>query len=244
MEARNVSRLDVEISDLLGLPGAVPGALRTEVTSNTTSSHFRITPYIEVDSIRAPLERHGAVITIGTDEYVLTPAEYDALEAIDHHVGLPPAKRTEAANVSLVARLQEAKRESLNDCRDRPLDFDLGHLEKFDTTVPEKVEVTVTQQVDGSLELSPNLGDGTSGIDVLDYEQQLERSDVLRIDDRLILLHEQQKAGVREISRNRTIPAKQRDAFSLRLANSLIPRLSTSTSPLVSASKALVPSCR
>ena len=45
MEARNVSRLDVEISDLLGLPGAVPGALRTEVTSNATSSHFRMTEY-------------------------------------------------------------------------------------------------------------------------------------------------------------------------------------------------------
>src|SRR5699024_9961599 len=141
MEARNVSRFDAEISDLLGLPGAVPGALRTEVTSNTTSSHFHITPYIEVDGIRAPVDRHGAIITIGTDEYVLTPAEFDVLEAIDHHAGLQPAERTEAANVSLVARLQEAKRQSLNDCRDRPLDFDLGHLEKFDTTAPEKVEV-------------------------------------------------------------------------------------------------------
>src|SRR5699024_3273956 len=53
----------------------------------------------------------------------------------------------------------------------------------------------------------------TEDINILDYEQQLERSDVLRIDDRLILLHEQQKAGVREISRNRRIPATQRDAF-------------------------------
>src|SRR5699024_9208671 len=87
MEARNVSRFDAEISDLLGLPGAVPGALRTEVTSNTTSSHFHITPYIEVDGIRAPVDRHGAIITIGTDEYVLTPAEFDVLEAIDHHAG-------------------------------------------------------------------------------------------------------------------------------------------------------------
>src|SRR5699024_1520529 len=39
------------------------------------------------------------------------------------------------------------------------------------------------------------------------------RSDVLLIDDRLILLHEKQKAGVREISRNRRIPARQSDAF-------------------------------
>lgn len=213
MEARNVSRLDAEISDLLGLPGTVPGTLRTEVTSNTTSSHFRVTPYFEVEGIRAPVERHGAIITIGADEYVLTPAEFDVLEAIDHHADLVPNERTEAANVSLVARLQEAKHQSLNDCRNRLLDFDLGHLEKFDTTVPEKVEVTVTQHADGSLELSPNLGEGTSDIGVLDYEQQLERSDVLRIDDRLILLHEQQKAGIREISRNRRIPATQRDAF-------------------------------
>lgn len=213
MEARDVSRLDGEISDLLGLPGTVPGELRTEVTSNTTSSHFRVTPYFEVEGIRAPVERHGAVIAIGTDEYVLTPAEYDALEAIDHHAGLPPAERTESANVSLVARLQEAKRRSLIECPDRPLDIDLGHINRFDTSSPERVEVTVTQQADGSLELSPNLGEGTSDISVLDYEQQLERSDVLRIDERLILLHEKQKDAVREISRNRRIPAKQRDAF-------------------------------
>ena len=73
--------------------------------------------------------------------------------------------------------------------------------------------MTVTQQVDGSLELSPNLGDDTSGLDVLDYERQVERSPMsIGIDDRLILLHEQQKSR-EEISRNRTIPAKQRDAF-------------------------------
>ena len=30
MESRNVSRLDAEISDLLGLPGPVPGILRTD----------------------------------------------------------------------------------------------------------------------------------------------------------------------------------------------------------------------
>ena len=213
MESRNVSRLDAEISDLLGLPGPVPGILRTEVTSNTTSSHFRITPYFEVEGIRVPVERHGAVITIGTGEHVLTPTELDVVEAIEHHSGLPPAERTEAANVSLAARLHEARHESLNDSRGRPLDIDLGHLEKFATTAPNKVEVTVTQHSDGSLELSPNLGEGTEDINILDYEQQLERSDVLRIDDRLILLHEQQKAGVREISRNRRIPATQRDAF-------------------------------
>src|SRR5699024_4964390 len=69
------------------------------------------------------------------------------------------------------------------------------------------------QQADGSLELSPNLGESTSDINVLDYEQQLERSDVLRIDERLILLREKQKEAVREISRNRRIPAEQRDAF-------------------------------
>lgn len=213
IEARNVARLDSEISDLLGLPVAFTGALRTEVTSNTTSSHFRVTPYVEVGSIRAPVERYGAIITIGTEEYVLTPAEYDALEAIDDHAGLPPTERTEVANVSLVARLQEAKRMSLSDSRHRPLDIDLGHLDRFDTTSPEKVEVTVTQHTDGSLELRPKLGEGTSDIDILDYEQQLERSDVLRIDDRLILLHEKQRAAVREISRNRRIPPKQRDAF-------------------------------
>ncbi len=213
IEPEDVARLDSEISDLLGLPGRIPGAVHTEVTSNTTSNHFRVDPFVEIEGIRVPVERHGATITVGAEEYVLTPFELNVLKAIEHHTALSPTDRTETANVTLVAQLQEAKSRAQQEYPERPLEIDLAHLDKLRTSTPEKVGVIVTPQADGSLELSPDLGEGISDIDVLEREYQLNKSDVLRIDERLVLLHEKQKAGVREIGRNRRIPARERENF-------------------------------
>ncbi|AMT94266.1 hypothetical protein A2T55_11165 [Brevibacterium linens] len=211
IETRNAVRLESEISELLGLPAHIPAALRTDVTGNTTSRSFRIDPFFEVGGARVPVERHGAVVNIGYDEYLLTTAELDVLEALEHHASIPQHQRTETDNVTLVAQLQESR--SRQDSADRPLTFDLAHLENLQTVKPERVGVIVAQQADGSLELSPDLGEGISDRDVDEREHQLEKSDVLRIDERLVLLAEKQKAGVKEIQRNRIIPAARRDDF-------------------------------
>lgn len=81
IDAEDIARLDSEISDLLGLPGRIPGAMHTEITGNTTSNHFRVDPFVEVEGIRVPIERHGATITVGAEEYVLTPFELNVLKA-------------------------------------------------------------------------------------------------------------------------------------------------------------------
>lgn len=213
IDSIDTARLEPEISELLGLPGRVPGALHTRVIGHTTSSRFRVEPFIEFDGIEVPIDRHGAVVMIGSDEYVLTPFELEIVEALERHAALSVSERTESVNVGLVAHLQDVKMRATREDPNRPLEIDLAHLEKFRTSVPEKVGIVVTPNADGSLELGPDLGKDIASVDVLDREQQLERSDVLRVGEQLVLLHAEQKAGIREIARNRNIPARQRDAF-------------------------------
>lgn len=210
------TRLDPELASLVGLPQRFPGLFRTEVTADTTSHRFSVIAVLELEGHRVPVARTGPVVTVGGEEYLLSPSALSALEAIEHHEDLAPGQRTEEKNVALVAAIQSAAR--LAESTEAPLTDpgfvpSLGALDRFTTVEPQSVRIIIDEQDDGSLELTPDLGVDASAEDFARRTHQLENGQVIRIDDRLVLLSEGQRDAVSEIIQKRRIPASQAQDF-------------------------------
>ncbi|MEE1714581.1 hypothetical protein RIM91_35650, partial [Pseudomonas aeruginosa] len=91
--------------------------------------------------------------------------------------------RGEAANLRLMAELQTAARIGMR--------IDLSHFERLDVVVPQNIGVIATRLPDGSLQLCPSLGDGSSADQLEKRWSQLDMTadgGVLRIDNRVLLL--------------------------------------------------------
>ncbi len=223
IRSADVLRLGEEEAELLGLPSRFPGRFRPEVTGNTTSDRFAVALRPELDGHLEPLSRTGPVIRIGVTDYLLTLRALRAIEAVEHHQSLPKSKRTEAANVRLVAELQSAgaptrspAESSDEQIRNIPLDLDLGHLQAFTTLQPGRVGLVIDENPDGSLAVTPDLGEGLD-LDEMERRWHHLRPDqdegVIRVGRQLVLLDEDRRKGVEDVLANPVIPAEQRDAF-------------------------------
>lgn len=210
-------RLAPEECDILALPPRFPGRFRAEVTGNTTTPRFTVAIRPELDGHLEPLARDGAIITVGTSDYLLSPRALQAIQSVERHAALPRERRTEAVNVRLVAELQAARVPIAGaPDADAPFDLQLGHMEEFSTALPSRVGLVVHEQNDGSLRVSPDLGEG---IDPEALERRWHHLDpedaegVIRVDRQLVLLDEPRRKGVAEVLANPVIPADQRDEF-------------------------------
>jgi SNF2 family DNA or RNA helicase len=198
-----VSGLDDEQAELLQLPGCFNGQFTTNVRGLSKSSSFAVDINIIRDSQPIAFRTRGAILQItSSEQYRLTPAELVAFEAIEHHSQLTPDDKGEAANLRMIAELQMAQRSGMN--------IDLSHFEKFDVHIPDEIGVVATQLPDGSLELCPSLGDGSTPDQLTNRWGQLELSDnkgVLRVENRIVLIEPERMEGIKEVLGNRRIPA-------------------------------------
>ncbi len=208
--AENIAGLDDEQADVLNLPPRFPGEFHTEISGRTGNSGFRVTATTVINGQTAPFARKGPFLYLtSTEIYRLTPPELFALQALDHHQQLLPDDRGEGANLRLMAELQTAQRNGMN--------LDLGHFQKLDVVVPEGIGVVATRMPDGSLFLSPSLGDGSTPEelgkrwDQLDFET--DTGGALRIGRRVVLLEPEKVQAVKEVFGNRRIPADKVKEF-------------------------------
>ncbi|TYC63810.1 DEAD/DEAH box helicase [Marinobacter sp. BW6] len=208
--AENIAGLDDEQADVLNLPSRFPGEFRTEISGRTGNSGFRVTATTVINGETAPFTRKGPFLYLtSTEIYRLTPPELFALQALDHHQQLRPDDRGEGANLRLMAELQTAQRNGMN--------LDLGHFQKLDVVVPEGIGVVATKMPDGSLFLSPSLGDGSTTEelgkrwDQLDFDT--DTGGALRIGKRVVLLEPEKVQAVKEVFGNRRIPADKVQEF-------------------------------
>ncbi len=82
--------------------------------------------------------------------------------------------------------------------------------------VPQNIGVIATRLPDGSLQLCPSLGDGSSADQLEKRWSQLDMTadgGVLRIDNRVLLLDQARMDGIRNVLANKRIPADQVNEF-------------------------------
>ncbi len=204
-----VVALDDEQAELLQLPPNYPGAFATQISGHTRKSSFAVHMFIVLDGDEHPFQRQGPFLSFGNNRvYRLRPAELLALQALEHHQSLAPEARDEAENLRLMALLQTARRSGMT--------LDLSNFNALEVVVPNNVGVIATKLPDGSLELCPSLGDGSTPDQLNNRWSQLDLSNeggVLRVDNRLVLLEREKIAAVREVLGCRRIPADKVEEF-------------------------------
>lgn len=208
--AENIAGLDDEQAEVLKLPERFSGSFTTDISGRTGNSGFRVNAAATVDGQAVPFTRTGPFLCLtSTEVYRLTQAELFALTGLEHHQQLTPEERGEGENLRLMAKLQTAQRNGMA--------LDLGHFKKLDVSVPEGVGVTATRMPDGSLFLSPSLGDGTSQKELSRRWDQLDfdatKGGALRIGKRVVLLEPEKIEAVKEVLGNRRIPADKVQEF-------------------------------
>ena len=202
IEAENIAGLDTEQAEILKLPRRFPGQFVADIHGRTGNGGFRVDLSVRISDRDYPFTRKGPFLYLGQHEYyTLTPAELMGLLALEQHAALAPEKRGEAANLRMMAELQTAARSGMS--------IDLSHFERLDVVVPENVGVIATRMPDGSLQLCPSLGDGSTPDQLQKRWTQIDKDadgGVLRVDNRVVLLDEQRLAGIRNVLANTRIP--------------------------------------
>lgn len=201
--------LDNEQAELLRLPSNFRGSFTTRVSGHTRKSGFAVQMFAVVDGEEHPFQRKGPYFALGGNRFFrLTSAELLAMQALERHQDLGPEDRNESENLRLMALLQTARRSGMR--------LDLSTFNTLDVVVPEDVGIVVTRLPDGSLELCPTLGDGSTPDQLNKRWSQLDISDdggVLRVDNRLVLLEREKMAAVREVLGNRRISRDKVEEF-------------------------------
>ena len=201
LDSEQACLLDPEDADVLGLPPFFNNDFDIDIQGRTTKSSFNLQLFAKFEQQKYPVKRKGPTLFFSEQtQYLMTPEQLNAVLAVEEHSSLKPDERNELNNVLVVAKLQQAVKDGLK--------LDLKHFDKFDLVQPENITVTANQGADGSLELSPSFGDGSSPEDVQNRLAQLQGDgQVMRIKDRIVLLTDDKKQAVKEVLQNRTIPA-------------------------------------
>jgi SNF2 family DNA or RNA helicase len=203
LSAEDAAGLDNEQAEILRLPRRFNMGFVSQLSGRTGNSSFKAQLLVSSDSGEVPFTRKGPLLYLTLSEaYRLTPAELMGLMAWEHHLKLQPEQRGESANLRLMAELQTAARSGMR--------IDLSHFERLEVVVPENVGVVATRLPDGSLMLSPSLGDGSTPDQLEKRWSQLDMGadgGVLRIDNRVVLLDPQKMQAIKEVLGNKRIPA-------------------------------------
>jgi hypothetical protein len=213
VRSSDVAAMGSDEAEILGLPSSLPGRLEPTVRHNTTSRHFGVTLRVVLDDGEEPCRRTGPVVTIGSNtRYRLSPRALRVVRAVEQHSALEIGRRSETANVRLVAEIQAAQKGA------SPQDgvsFSLGHLDEFSTATPASVSLLVEEQTDGSLAVSPDLGAEVDPDALTSRRHQLteQGASVVRVGSQLVMLEDEQAEGVREVLRRPHIPADEKADF-------------------------------
>lgn len=201
LDSEQACLLDPEDADVLGLPPFFDNDFDVDIQGRTTKSSFTLQLFAKFEQQKYPVKRKGPILVFSEQtQYLMTPEQLNAVLAVEEHSSLTPDDRTELNHVLAVAKLQQAVKDGLK--------LDLKHFDKFDLIQPDQITVTANQNADGSLELSPSFGDGSSPEDLQNRLAQLQGDgQVMRVKDRIVLLTDDKKQAVKEVLQNRTIPA-------------------------------------
>lgn len=210
VDANSVAGLDDEQSEILNLPARFPGSYASHVNGRTGRAGFRvqIDPVINGQSL--VFTRKGPYLVISNSEkYRLTPAELFAFESWSVHEALSAEQRIENTNLMLMAQLQTAKRSGMR--------IELNAFDRLEVHVPNDIGISATRLADGSLELCPSFGDGSTQDQLNKRWAQVDlHSDnggALKVDNRIVLLSPEKVAAIKEVLLNRKISADQVDDF-------------------------------
>ncbi len=204
---------------LLGFPEPFSGSFRVRVEGYSGRNDFfvQIIPIFPDGTEIYHYELKGACLEISPHElFLLTMAELQAFMALDEHHELPRESRSERFNLKLVGGLQAAKKLGMN--------IDLSHFNKINVYEPDKIGISVTEQDNGTLLLTPSFGTGDSPDEVRKRLGQLlkenanEANDaveigVVRVRDQIVVLDEKRLKATHEIISNRVIPQSQVKRF-------------------------------
>jgi SNF2 family DNA or RNA helicase len=94
--------------------------------------------------------------------------------------------------------------------------LDLSNFKTLDVVVPDDIGVIATKLPDGSLELCPSLGDGSTPDQLNTRWSQLDLNragGVLRVENRMVLLEPEKMAAIREVLGSKRIPADKVEEF-------------------------------
>lgn len=211
VSAETLTRLDNEQAELLELNPTYPGRFTSHIQGHTDKTTFRISLLAEYQGREMRFTRHGPCLTLASgQQFMLTPESLLALLAHESHEQLDAEHKTPNANLTLVSQLQAAVQ--------RGMPLELHHFGDNGLQVQQagNISVVATMLPDKSLSLRPSLGDGSSPEQLKNRWGQLDAnsdSGAMRIDDRIVLLDEQQMAGIGEIMGNQRIPKEQVEDF-------------------------------
>jgi hypothetical protein len=203
--AEDVAALESDVAELLGLPARFPGEFEARIRGYTKSSSFKVDITARVDGKNFPIRRRGPLLELSESErYWLTAGELFGLTANERHSSSGEDAKGETANLRLMAELQTATRSGMR--------MDLSQFDRLDVVIPQGIGVMGVEMADGSLQLCPSLGDGSTPEELGQRWGQIDlESDrgVMRVNNRIVLLDQKKLAAVKEVLGNRRIPAGQ-----------------------------------
>ena len=209
--SEEVVGLGEDFITLFEFPVFYPGRFASTFEGNTGKSAFRVNIQLELPTgeMVSRYSLNGPLLVLAENEqYMLQPADWNALRAIKHHDCLAPEQRGEYENNWLVFQLQLAKRSGMK--------IDLAHFNNLELIQPESIGVAVEISQTGDLFLTPVFG---AGLDIDDISARLgqispndERS-ILRVKDKFVLLDNARLSAAKEILTNRRIPKSQVASF-------------------------------
>jgi hypothetical protein len=232
--AEEIVRLEDDDAEALGLPPRFTHPLHARVHQWTASPDFRIDLEVRVGVHAESPARRGPVVRAGGTLHRVSLPLLRTLRALEAHAALERPERTEAENVRLVAQVQAAQRLAAAGeaaARDTTFRFSLGALDRFQTVSPVRVGLIVEPQTDGSLTVEPDLGADVDRQLVGPRWRQLDglghaepatdqatddiagSAAVLRVDNTLVLLEDEQLQAVREVRERPLIPAGEVPRF-------------------------------
>lgn len=205
--------LGEDFTSLFDFPDYYSGSYLCKFEGNTGRSSFKASIELNMKD-GSTIQRYsvfGPFIKVAENEmYMLTPADWRALTALNHHQELNPELRGEYENNWLVFQLQVAKRAGMP--------INLAHFDNLELVSPDTVGVSIDGLPNGDILLTPSFGSGIGVDDIKARLGQLSEDDghcILRVKDKFVLLDEKRLEAAKEILTNHRIPKEQVSSFLL-----------------------------
>jgi SNF2 family DNA or RNA helicase len=206
-----VSELGEDFSALFSLPTLFPGKYITKFEGSTGRASFsaRLELILPGGEQLSEYSLFGPFLKLAEDElYLLSQAEWRALNSMRDHQDLSADRRGEYENNWLVFQLQTAKKAGM--------DIDLAQFNNLELSNPESIGVAIEELANGDLAITPTYGAGINLDDIKARIGQIRAGDnhcILRVKDKFVLLDEKRLEATQEILSNRRIPKDQVATF-------------------------------
>lgn len=203
--------LDGTSREILGLPEPWPGSFELECRGLTKNSDFTVNlrPVEKWGAgTHSPRGLRGPFLEVNGQDYLPDAPQWLALSAVEKHSCLDPDQKTEDVNIFTINTIKQASELGAS--------IDLKHFANLEISIPSSISISVTENIDGSLLLSPYLGDDISHEKIDMSLGQLEKANktaTLRLGNKIILFDEPRLKAAHEILTNRVIPARDKWQF-------------------------------